>query len=57
MFHLPVGDTHIEGGEWIQGSAILTSVRMLKDHNDLRSWRMHPDDMELLLSLFADAIA
>ena len=29
VFHLPVGDSSIEVNEWVQGSAILTGVRMI----------------------------
>ena len=57
LFHLTAGDTHVEGGGWVQASAILTSVRMLKDHESMRNWKMHPDDMQLVLPLFEEAVA
>lgn len=56
VFHLPVGDTAIEPSQWIQSCSVLTSVRMAKDHQNARKWKVHPDDMALMLELFEEAV-
>ena len=34
-----------------------TSVCMLKDHASMHNWKMHADDMQLVLPLFEEAVA
>ena len=52
LFHLPVGETSIEPVSWVQASAILTSVRMVKEPLHQRLWKMNGSDRNLMMRLY-----
>ena len=52
VFHLPVGETSLEPAMWVQASAILTSVRTLKDPQHQRLWRLNGSDRNLMMRLY-----